>query len=241
MQISSLSPEASLHLVFYFPTRLSPTWVLGRVLRQLTDSSKNATRWKWWVTIKSSISTRCRWHSRKVGLLSPQRKSHTCAYYSGQEFGGKCVSWSGGGTGYSGICCRGESLTPELQGWLCTNETGDLRKSPCPFPINNWKDLGQPEVLQGCFLLIGKGLFLEDCTGKRQEGLQALVKQILTNFTCSNNKRGIPFLTEWLHPVPIFGFAATGLAWVCYQAKSLHLLVCQSSGELLTPARKVKF
>lgn len=101
MQISSLSPEGSVHLVYYLPGRLSPTWVLRRVLRQLTDSSKNATWWKWWLTIKSSKSTRCRWHPRrwhprKVGLLSPQRKSHTCARYSGQEFGGMCVSWSGG-------------------------------------------------------------------------------------------------------------------------------------------------
>ena len=189
-------------------------------------------------------STRCRWHSRKVGLLSPQRKPHTCAYYSGQEFGGKCVSWSGGGNRDSGIWCRGESLTPELQVGSALTRQATWESAPAlpaTSPINNWKDLGQPEVLQGCFLLIGKRLFLEDCTGNLQEGLQALVKQTLTNFTCSNNKRGIPFLTEWLHPVPIFGFAATGLAWVCYQAKSLHLLVWQSPGELLTPARKVKF
>lgn len=134
MQISSLSPEASLHLVFYFPTRLSPTWILGRVLRQLTDSSKNATRWKWWVTIKSSISTRCRWHSRKVGLLSPQRKPHTCAYYSGQEFGGKCVSWSGGGNRDSGIWCRGESLTPELWVGPALTRQATWESAPAPRP-----------------------------------------------------------------------------------------------------------
>ena len=88
MQISSL-PRGFLTFGFLFPNQVHPDLGSWRVLRQLTDSSKNATRWKWWVTIKSSISTRCRWHSRKVGLLSPQRKSHTCAYYSGQEFRGK--------------------------------------------------------------------------------------------------------------------------------------------------------